>query len=338
MKSDVNSLQSSDTKIKPIKNALVVRKINHLVGHSSTFFYTLKSKSNVWFYGIVMIPWLILATYLIFIKTPIYESSASLLFRQNLSDAPSSGTSSGLATLFNRGQHMAASSSSSSIILVQKYINSTDMLRALQESMDMKADFQSKEVDVFSRLKKNPNQQEFLDYYLKKVKVISDSTTGEVVIVVKAFSPEQAKEILTLIKEKAIHYFTKITHDSLIEQTQLAQSQLASAREKLMQAELALHSWRKKDKTIPMENSIAIEQKQLDLKFAKAEYEAAQQAFVIWNLATDHPTPVTTSPATLPDYFISPKLPNDLLSALFILTILYVLGRMVVVVVREHID
>ncbi|RUQ91049.1 hypothetical protein ELY11_00560 [Legionella septentrionalis] len=79
---------------------------------------------------------------------------------------------------------------------------------------------------------------------------------------------------------------------------------------------------------------------QLQLQFAQAEYQAAQQAFdaAAVNLAKNQNLVIEVEPPNLPDEPISPKPLFDLVNYLCVLLILFVLTKMAIIIVKEHID
>lgn len=291
-------------------------------------------KKRTSFLVLVLIPWALLACYLTLIKTPVYESTASILIHHYTAYSPISG----LKSVFNKNKQQVQEPGFAPIFLMERYIRSEQMLSDLQKTTDIKNHYQSTQIDWLSRLKKNPNQNAFLDYYLKKITLSLDATTGELTISVRAFSPEKAHEFLTIILDKAAQFLKNINHQSTLEQSQLMQHNLELSRQKLILAESTLHEsmQHSENHKIPM-NKI-LEQQKLNLKFAKIEYESYQQAYVLWSLSLKKNTPVKTSVPNLPDYYSYPRIPYDLINLLAILTAIFLLGRVVLLLVREHID
>lgn len=287
------------------------------------------------FLMMVLFPWASISFYLVFLKTPVYESTAKILIHHY---TPYTPRISGVKSVFSKNQQGNIDPQSAPIFLVQRYIHSQTLLDELQKSTDIKQQYQSPQVDWLSRLKKHPNQKEFLNYYLNKVNLSLDATSGELAITTKAFSPEKAQELLTFILSKATDFLKKTNADSAIEQTQLLENNLEKARQKLISAELTLRDTIKNDKKHVATTSSKLEQQKLDLKFAKLEYESAQQAYVLWSLSIKKNTPVQTSAPSLPDYYASPDIPHDLINLFVIFTAFFLLGKMILLLVREHTD
>jgi len=294
--------------------------------------YQLKKRST--FLILVILPWILAAFYLCLIKTPVYESTAHIFIHYYTTYSPSND----LKSIFSKNKPQTQEPSFAPIFLLEQYIRSEQLLSELQKTTDIKHHYQSTQVDWFSRLKNNPNQKAFLNYYLKKITLSLDATTGELAISVKAFSPEEARTFLTIILDKAMLFLKTVNNKSATEQSQLMQHNLELSREKLIQAESTLHQSIHDYKQHKRIIDKTLEQQKLSLKFAKLEYEAYQQAYVLWSLSLKKNTPVQLSKPNLPDDYSYPKLPNDLISLLVILTVIFLLGKMVLLLVREHID
>lgn len=292
----------------------------------------LKQKKS--FLMLVLFPWACISLYLVCLKTPVYESTAKILIHHY---TPYSPRINGLKSVFSKNQQNSITPESAPIFLLQRYIHSQTLLDELDKSINIKQQLQSHQIDWISRLKNNPNQKEFLEYYLNKVTLSLDATSGELSITTKAFSPQKAQELLTLILSKATDFLKKTNADSSIEQIQLLENNLEKARQKLISAEMALRSTIKTNKEYVITNS-TIERQKLDLKFAKLEYESAQQAYVLWSLSIKKNTPVQTSSPSVPDYYASPNIPHDLINLFVVFSAFFLLGKMILLLVREHTD
>ncbi|WP_158422992.1 Wzz/FepE/Etk N-terminal domain-containing protein [Legionella oakridgensis] len=79
---------------------------------------------------------------------------------------------------------------------------------------------------------------------------------------------------------------------------------------------------------------------QLQQKFAQAEYQASQQAYdaAAINLAKNQNIVIEIESPNLPDERASPLPFFDLTNILFVLLILFVLTKMAIIIVKEHID
>ena len=282
----------------------------------------------------VVIPWLLTVVYLGFIKTPEYESTASLLLSQNEASKPLNG----LKNFFNKKVALDPHSDAASIILAQHYIHSADLLADLDRMIQLKRHYQGANIDFLSRLKQRPSQTAWLDFFTNKVKVSLDVTTHELVISVRAFTPEMAQETLNLIVKKAFLFFERVNNANLTEQSQLVQERLDIAKAKLIQMKLAYNQIAKAKEHQNLATLNQLEMAKLNLKFAETEYKVAQQAYVLWNMSTKKNTLIEIAKPNLPEYYDYPKLPYDFGSVLAVLFVCYLLVKMLFMIADEHID
>ena len=87
------------------------------------------------------------------IKTPIYESTARVLIEKEEDKSP---LNISLGFLGNSGP-----TNSSNTYLTQEFMLSREMLDDLNYSLEVKKHYQSKKVDLISRLKRKPSQKDF---------------------------------------------------------------------------------------------------------------------------------------------------------------------------------
>ena len=320
------------TKLQMVKNSFTIQQ--HRISNQSFqqgFSWLKKSRSFLTF---VLIPWALISIYIGLIKTPEYESTASALIGHVANNTPKNK----FMALFNNKRRVLQGDETTPLFLIQKYIYSNAMLFELQNSTDIKRHYQSKQVDPISRLKKKPNQKELLEYYLKKINVSNDAATGELIVSIKAFSPEKAQEYLSLIMQKATQFLSTTMNMGIAKQTQQVNNQLELSRKKLVQAEIAYELEKNKNKTQLVQSTRALEQEKLALRFAQAEYNASQKAYVLWHMSSIPMKPINTSLPSSPDYASYPNIPYDLISLLVVFSIIFLLGKMVLLMIQEHID
>ncbi|WP_162263930.1 hypothetical protein [Legionella shakespearei] len=280
----------------------------------------------------VLLPLFIIGSYLLFIKTPEYESSTSILIHNYGED---SGMKNKTNSLFQKANDKQQSqmTSSATVSLIKHYLSSEELLFALENTAGIKAHYQAKSIDSLSRLKETANKKEFLDYFNKKVKVSANSNTGEISIALRAFSSEKAQKLLHLMSKQTIEFVNKIELSAAKEQKMYLQSELHNSREKLIKAKLQFKNLAQ-DPTVHQQE---LAHKQLKLKFAEAEYDAAQQAYVFWIMSLKRNSVIQILPPTQPDSYSYPRLPYDLFSLLVIFSIFFILAKMIIMLIGEHI-
>ncbi|MFA0426712.1 lipopolysaccharide biosynthesis protein [Vibrio sp. 10N.222.51.C5] len=186
---------------------------------------TLKAKRTVNFYlltfnyiskhafiAFVLIPTLLFAFYQCFWATERYESQAQVIVQQP--DAMAT-MDAGLAILSGMG----VSSGGSDTELVKAYIYSNDMVRYLNETLELRAHYSQESIDYFSRIHEDDTQETMLEFYQNHITVDINEKSGVITIYSQAFDPDYANSLTKTITEKAEWYINSIGH-------QLAEAQL----------------------------------------------------------------------------------------------------------------
>jgi capsular polysaccharide transport system permease protein len=97
----------------------------------------------------------------------------------------------------------SASNNKSDLLLLRDVLLSVDMLKLLDQKLDLRSHYSQTEIDWFSRMSSKQEPIEFFHkYYLKRVDIYLDDYSGVLVVNASAFSAQMAQEITrTLLKE-----------------------------------------------------------------------------------------------------------------------------------------
>lgn len=120
-----------------------------------------------------------------------------------------------------------ASSNNTDIQVVQQYILSLEMLKALDLRLQLKKHYQSSSADWLSRLSSDATQEDFLDYYTNHLTLSLDSTSGVLTIRAQAFTPAFAKQILDAIVEISEKKINGLSHKVAGEQVQFVEHEIS---------------------------------------------------------------------------------------------------------------
>lgn len=358
-------------------------------------------KTRKLFSLLVLLPWLVIALYVLTIQSPLYESSAKIVIEKESKDPVN----------ISMGLLGSNQPSSSEIYLTREHILSREVLKKVNEHRAIRDHFQGKQVDFLSRLSKKATDSAFLNYYRNKVKAVVDPETSEIIITASAFSAVAAKQMLSEIVLQTKEFVNHVSNTLAKKQYTFAKLKLHLSKEKLFQAGKDLIEWQNQNgvfdpketaqvvasvmaklkgtlvekqtefityssfmqpnsnkvitlqeeikalkEQIERQTSVLLGKKekngklnkimsdfewiQLQLKFAQAEYEAAQQAFDAAgiNLSKNQNMVIVIEPPNLPDEAASPLPVFDLTNTLFVLLILFVLTKMGIIIIKEHID
>lgn len=152
---------------------------------------------------LVVIPFLIFAFYQLVIASDRYESQAQMIVKEP--DAAST-LDPAMALLSGFG----VSSGNTDTELVKAYIFSNDMLNHLEQSLQLRTHFSSSEVDIFSRLSDDASSEDFLEYYMSRIKVEIDEKSFVIRVAAQAFTSEFAHQITKEIVDKSELYINQI--------------------------------------------------------------------------------------------------------------------------------
>ncbi len=279
----------------------------------------------------VLIPWLLLCSYLLLIKSPTYEGVSTLFFNEQVGAIPENKWFS----LLRQKQQTPVGSNPGLIHLMQKYVHSKDMINKIQAAFDLKSHYQNPDIDVFSRLRAKSDRK-FLEYYRKKIDVALDRNTNELIIKVRSFSPQMTEQLTHFIEHNLLNFYNQMNSQLVEKQRIIAVQALKSATDKLFQQEQSQKTARQDDS-----NSSSfkpqLENEKFKLKITRKEYEAAYEAYMMWQLTTEKNTPVVTTGLSEIEEVSYPRVPYDLISIFSIFLVVYLLIKMMYIIVLEHI-
>lgn len=279
----------------------------------------------------VLIPWLVLCTYLLLIKAPTYEGVSTLFFNEQMGVMPENKWFS----LLRQKQQTTTSVSPNLVHLMQKYARSKDMANKIESALGLKEHYQNPNVDFFSRLTANASDRAFLEYYRKKIDVAVDRNTNELIIKVRSFSPQMTKKLTRLIEHNLLNFYNHMNNQLVEKQRVVAVHALKSATNKLFKQEQLQRIAHQGDSKSPSFR-LQIEKEKFQFKITQKEYEAAYEAYMMWQLTTEKNTPVVTTGFSEIEEVSYPRVPYDLISIFSILLIVYLLIKMMYIIILEH--
>lgn len=151
------------------------------------------------FIGVVLLPALLATIYLLFWASDIYVAEARFAVRKamiaqmagdkttNASSAATAGLGTGAA-----GGGMVEQEAH----IVANYLRSRAAIEDIQEELNVIEIFQRPGADFWARLKRDPSKEELVDYWNSMVSTYVDGPSGVVTVAVKAFRPEDARQLV----------------------------------------------------------------------------------------------------------------------------------------------
>lgn len=183
----------------------------------------------------VVLPTLLLICYFGFWASDMYISEAEFSIR-----SPEGNGSVEWLAIFGQ----SAGGTTADAYVVQNYIQSNAMLALLDQEWDVKTHYQNPEADFFSRLKKNPTQEEFTRYFLKQVKVHYDQVAGIFSLQIRAFTPQVAQQLCRSILEKSEGLVNRLRDRAIEDSLALSRDEVARAEQRLVLSRNQLRQFR----------------------------------------------------------------------------------------------
>jgi len=171
---------------------------------------------------VVGVPTLLASVYFGLVASDVYVSEARFAIRS----AKAGGSAGGLAAILASPIVSAASNETDVVI---DFARSQDMLERVQERLDVRAHYASDDIDFLSRLAEDASHEELLAHFNEYVRLLPDSTSGNVKLTARAFDAETARSLATLIIELA----ERLVNDM---SSRIEEDALASARDEVDRA------------------------------------------------------------------------------------------------------
>ncbi|UYY76418.1 lipopolysaccharide biosynthesis protein [Sphingomonas sp. R1] len=175
---------------------------------------------------IVLLPTIAFAGYQYLVAADRYESTSDFLVKSGDSSGSSSGGFGDMLGITVRSQSQVE------IMSVPDYLESHEVLDALQKQIDLVALFRRPEADFFSRLRyPAPEPERLLKYYRSRVQVKHDSDTGMMHLSVQAFRPEDSYKLAQLLLQLGERKINDMNVRSYRDAVDSARSQLRRAED-----------------------------------------------------------------------------------------------------------
>lgn len=189
---------------------------------------------------VVVVPSLLVASYLYLVASDQYESEAHFLVHgADATPQPGVGVSQviSMATGVSAGQNEAMS--------VADYLTSHDAVERLRREDGLVEKFRHAGIDPLSRLSSdNPTPERLLAYYRKQVKVEYNTETGITVLTVHGFTPGDAYELARKLLRMGEERVNQLNVRSYQDAVSVGQVQLASAERDMTANQVAMTRFR----------------------------------------------------------------------------------------------
>ena len=169
--------------------------------------------------------------------SPMYIAEARFAVRGAESGAIETG---GLASMLLP----AGSTIGTDVNIVTEYIQSPDIMEAVDKELHIFDHFASHDYDIISRLESDATRDERLDYWQWAVKPSLDPETGIVALSVKAYEPDVAKKLAEAVLAKSEALVNAMSRRAQDDAITLAMREVKTAEGRVSKAQEAMRAFR----------------------------------------------------------------------------------------------
>ncbi|WP_347233340.1 sugar transporter [Tabrizicola fusiformis] len=187
------------------------------------------------FAGFVGLPVLLMTAYLYIFAADQYASTVGFTVRTE---------ESGSAMEILGGLTKLSTASSSDTDILYKFIQSQELVLAMDESLDLHKLYGKPRFDPVFRLSENASIEETVSYWKKMVRIYYDPGIGLMEIEVRAFDPADAKAIAVDIFARSTARINELSAIARADTMRYARDELDTAVERLKEARQALTLFR----------------------------------------------------------------------------------------------
>ena len=199
---------------------------------------------------IVILPTLIFTAYQYLIAADQYETTSEFLVK---SGENSQVPMSAIGQMLGVG---GASQSQSEILSVPEYLESHEVLAALQKQMSLVDIFRRPEADIFSRLAyADPEPETLLKYYRHKINVRYNNNTGIMHLSVRTYRPADSLQIGQALLQLGEHKINEMNQRSFQDAIKSARYQLGRAEDNAAAIQRKITEFRQVNKDVNPELS-----------------------------------------------------------------------------------
>lgn len=175
---------------------------------------------------VILLPMALLLIYLAIFSQPRFMSESVVAIKR-ASDIDGSSLNVGLL-LGASNPSMAEDA-----LYLKEYINSPDMLAALDKQLDFHEAFSHSGWDFLNHLGANQTKERFLQYYRDRLSVAYDDKSGLLNVQTQGFSPEFALRFNRAVLKQSERFINELSRHIAREQLDFAEAEMDKARQRL---------------------------------------------------------------------------------------------------------
>ena len=178
--------------------------------------------------GTIAVPWLLTALYLTAVASDRYVSESIVAVREEGAGIAVPTGVDALSAMFG-----TSAASNEDQYMLQAHILSNDMLRQIDEKLDLRNAYSSPPLDFIFRMDNDATHDEFVKYYRSRIEVSVDEVSGLLTIRTQGFTPEISRAVNQEVVAISEQFINESSHRLARDQMSFAESELAKARARL---------------------------------------------------------------------------------------------------------
>jgi capsular polysaccharide transport system permease protein len=167
-------------------------------------------------------------------------------------------------------------------MLLRDRLLSKDMLKILDEKLNLRGHYSDKKHDILSRMWSKDNPMEwFYDYYRSRVSVEFDDYAGVLVIRAEGYTPQMAQAIVNTLVQEGERTTNDMAHDLARDQLAFIEKQVTQAAKQFQRARLAVIAYQnKKGLVSPQDTAKSLESTIEQLRAQRTSLQAQRSVLL----------------------------------------------------------
>lgn len=128
--------------------------------------------------------------------------------------------------------------------VVAHYLRSRGAITEISKTLDLPAMFQRSDADFWARLKSKPSAEEFEEYWRTMVKTAVDGPSGIVSVTIRAFRPEDARQIAQAMVHASEKLVNEMSARARADAVRNSEAEVRRSEKQVREALAALRSFR----------------------------------------------------------------------------------------------
>lgn len=186
---------------------------------------------------------IIVTTYMLLIRTELFESHTALLVEELDASAPTAGL--GLALL-----GAGPSSQLQDSKVVEEYLHSTDMLIKLDKKFNLISEFKSDQYDIVQRVLSDATLEKSLTFYNTMLTTHFDEISGILHIGYAHPDPQKSKQILEFLVTEVENQINELNRKNAKKQLEFAEGEYFKAKSKMDTSSSLLEGYQNKNRML----------------------------------------------------------------------------------------